>query len=81
MADVKATVWDTHGDRPVVYVAETVTVNGDTVEMHVPRPVAGVGRDGRYHCGPLIDPAVVRRAMMLTENAELRRMGVKELEK
>lgn len=72
----RATVIDAHGDRPVKLITEMVRLDDELFEVVKPVPIAGVGKDGKYHPGPLVNPAVIRRAMMLTNNAELRRMGV-----
>lgn len=65
--------------RPVRFVREVVFLNAKPVEVMVPRPLAGVGSDGSYHVGLLVNPEVVRRAMWLTDRLELQRMGVPHL--
>lgn len=77
---VKDAAWiDEGGERPVMLVRELVSLNDEPVEVLVPRPIAGVGSDGEYHVGVLVNPGVVRRAMWLTDRREMQRMGVRNL--
>jgi hypothetical protein len=71
---------DMHGDRPTRLVTRVTVINDEPVETVVHEPIAGVGDDGRYHVGRLVNPRVTVRAMVLTDAAELRRMGVETLD-
>ncbi len=64
--------------RPMAYFEVPIVVNGEAMEVEVGHPVAGVGVDGCYHTGLVLDTAVVDRAVRLTLARELRMAGVAE---
>ncbi len=66
---------DRTGARPIGEVVRTMLLNGEPVQTVVPVPVAGPGRDGRFHTGRVVDSRVVARAVELTDAAEVRRVA------
>lgn len=72
---IESDLIDMGGERPVRLIRQVVRLNDEPVEVLVPEDVAGVGADGEYRTGAVVNPDVVRRAMRLTDLAELGRMG------